>query len=487
MVTRSRMAQRYNSRVTRSIAWPVLTAVVGITLLGNVVVGKQPLLAQPGRMSVPTPISFQDSKPILQRLAASVPPELAALSSAELESAWSGWVLRRNREIRTRLERGDEDSVVNFLLFGTTFTTLPRALNSDTTGGRQRAEVVRGRTTDLIAGIASPGGNERLQFVRDVMARRGIDPTTATGRTEAQRYFVELLARVAGEMDSYVREIQAVRSQPNGPEFAVRSSLYRTRGLSSDTSIRPDFAIDQAIGALASKGMFKTGSVARVGVIGPGLDFTDKAEGYDFYPPQTTQPFSVIDSLRRRGVASTDDLRVTTFDISPRVNRHLHAARERARAGESYVVVLPRERESRWRPELIGFWKNFGSRIGEDTTVLSSPPAGVDVRAARIRSEVVSSIDARDLNIVLERLAPLADEDRFDLIVATNMLVYYNVFEQSLALVNVASMLRPGGILLSNNVLVELPTTPLHAIGDTKVIYSDNPDDSDDIVWYRRQ
>jgi len=458
------------------MAWPVLTAAVGITFLGNVVAGNQPSLAQPGRISAPTPISFQDSKPILERLAANVPPELAALSSAELESAWSGWVSRRDREIRARLERGDEDSVVNFLLFGTTFTTLPRG-----------ADAVRARTADLISAIASPGANERLQFVRDVVTRRGIDPTTATGREHTRIYFSDLLARVAGEMDRYVREIQAVRSTPNGPEFAVRSSLYRTRGLSSDTSIRPDFAIDQAIEALASRGVFKAGPVRRVGVIGPGLDFTDKAEGYDFYPPQTTQPFSVIDSLRRRGVASTSDLRVTTLDLSPRVNRHLQAARERARAGESYAVVLPRDRESRWRPELIGFWKNFGSRIGENATLSLSPPAGVDVRTVRIRPEVVASIDARDLNIVLERLAPLAEDDRFDLIVATNMLVYYSVFEQSLALANVASMLRPGGLLLSNNVLVELPTTPLHAIGDTRVIYSDNPDDTDDIVWYRRQ
>jgi len=88
---------------------------------------------------------------------------------------------------------------------------------------------------------------------------------------------------------------------------------------------------------------------------------------------------------------------------------------------------------------------------------------------------------------VLERLAPLPDDERFDLIVATNILVYYSLFEQSLALANIAAMLRPGGFLLSNNVLVELPTTPLHAIGDSKVIYSDRPDDSDDIIWYRRQ
>jgi hypothetical protein len=441
--------------------------VVGITSLGNAV--------QPGPAPVATPVSFRDAKPILERLTASLPPELAGKSASELEEAWADWVSRRNREIRARLERGDEDSVVNFLLFGTTFTTQ-----------RRGAGAVRARTTDLISAIGSPVANERLQFVREVVARRGIDLTTATGREQARIYFSDLLARVDGEIDGYAREIQAVRSKPNGPEFAVRSSLYRTRGLSSDTSIRPDFAIDRALEALASKGTFKAGSVGRVGVIGPGLDFTDKAEGYDFYPPQTTQPFSVIDSLRRLGLARTNDLRLTTFDLSARVNRHLHAARARADAGESYVVALPRDRDGRWRSDLVGFWKNFGSRIGEATNLSLTPPDGVDLRAVRIRPEVVSSLEVRDLNIVVERLAPLADEDRFDLIVATNILVYYGVFEQSLALANVASMLRPGGFLLSNNVLVELPTTPLHAVGDSRVVYSDHPDDTDDIVWYQR-
>ena len=118
---------------------------------------------------------------------------------------------------------------------------------------------------------------------------------------------------------------------------------------------------------------------------------------------------------------------------------------------------------------------------------MRSPVDGVDVRTVRVRPDVALSIDVRDVNVVLERLAPLADDERFDLIVATNILVYYGVFEQSLALANIASMLRPGGFLLSNNVLVELPTTPVRAIGHNRAIYSDGPDDTDDIVWYRRQ
>ena len=111
--------------MVRSVCfWAVLTALAGIRSFGNAVSG-QPAAARtvqdgcrPRR-----PIPFRDAKPILERLAASLPPELAGKSLSELESAWDDWVSRRNREIRARLERGDEDSIVNFLLFGTTFTS----------------------------------------------------------------------------------------------------------------------------------------------------------------------------------------------------------------------------------------------------------------------------------------------------------------------------------------------------------------------------
>jgi hypothetical protein len=467
----------------------MLAAVAGFDQLSAGTGGQRASAVREERTTAGALIPYPEAKPILERLAASLPVELAGRPTSELEPIWVEWVSRRNVEIRARLERGDEDSIVNFLLFGTTFTRLPRALNdSARIGGRERAaDIVRGRTSDLIAAIAAPAGNERLQFVREVVARRGVDPSTPSGREQALTYLGDLLARVAGDVESYVREIQAVRAKPNGPEFAVRSSLYRARGLSSDTSIRPDFAIDRALETLASRGMLGKGSVRRLGVIGPGLDFTDKAEGYDFYPQQTTQPFSIINSLRRLELAKADDLRLTTFDLSPRVNLHLQAARRRASTGDPYVVVLPRERDVRWRSDLLEFWKAFGSRIGDETTGVPSPPDGVDVRAVRIRPDVVSSVDVRDMNVVLERLAPLPDDERFDLIIATNILVYYGVFEQSLALANIASMLRPGGFLLSNNVLVELPTTPVHAVGDNRVTYSDRPDDTDDIVWYRRQ
>jgi SAM-dependent methyltransferase len=435
---------------------------------------------------------YADAKPVLEALHDSLPTELNALSASELESAWPAWASKRDARIRARLEQGDEDSLINFLLFGTTFTRQPRALNdSSKIGGRERAgEIVRGRIADLVGGIASPGSNERLQFARRLVDRRGIDPKTAEGKAQVRRYIVETMRRVVGEVDGYVRTLQLARSlaDPNA-ELAVRSKLFRDRGLSSDTSLLPDFAVEQALAALASNGTFGGGDVRRVAVVGPGLDFTDKAEGYDFYPQQTMQPFSVIDSLLRLGLAKADRLRLTTFDLSPRINQHLEAARRRAREGGTYVMELPRDVDAGWRPELVAYWRRFGDRIGEETAAMA-PPAGaanVQVRAVRVRPAIVLGVVAEDLNIVLQRRERLAADERFDLIVATNIFVYYDAFEQSLALANVAAMLRPGGILLSNNALLELPSTPMKHAGAMTVVYSERADDNDHIVWYVRQ
>ena len=70
--------------------------------------------------------------------------------------------------------------------------------------------------------------------------------------------------------------------------------------------------------------------------------------------------------------------------------------------------------------------------------------------------------------------------------IATNIFVYYDTFEQSLALSNVAHMLRVGGLLLSNNALLELPGSNMRSVDYETVAYSDRPNDGDHIVWYQR-
>lgn len=447
-------------------------------------------------------ISYKDARPIVEALADVLPAELRSANGGDLSSIWAGWVARRDAEIRARLVQGDEDSLINFMLFGTSFTHKPRITIEDiaqaaanhSLSAEPSAETnafvraIHARTDDLIRAMGTPAKNERLLFARQLLERRGYEINSDPGRKRVREYLLSSLARMLNEHSSYGKVLESAKllGDPSA-EFAERSKLYATRGLSSDTSLLPNLAIERALASLKAQGALVPGGVHRVGIIGPGLDFTDKQDGYDFYPQQTIQPFAVIDSLVRLGLARASELRVTTFDLSVRVNDHLRRAAANARRGIAYTIQLPRDAQSQWKPESIDYWTRFGDRIGAPATPVALPAALSDlrIRAVRVRPAIVSLINAEDTNIVLQRPELRADQ-RFDLLIATNILVYYDVFEQSLALSNVERMLRPGGLLLSNNALLELPFSRIHSIGYETVVYSDKAGDGDHIVWYQR-
>jgi len=434
------------------------------------------------------PISYEQAKPSLAAYPDQRPAALRGKSDSAVAAAWPAWVASHNAAIRARLARGDEDSLVNFWLYGTTFTKAPRATAQDVArlGSRDKiAELLERRLSDLIAGIESPGSNERLQFARRVVERHGIKTGTAQGRERTRAYLLTLRERVIAETERYRKTLEAATLLTDErAKLSAYATAYRDRGLSSDTSIAADFALDAAIADAKSSGVISR--VRRVAIVGPGLDFSDKAEGYDFYPVQTIQPFALIDSLVRHGAADARDLSVATLDLSPRVNQHLDAARTRARGGTSYVVQLPlseNDPSRQWAPALVAYWERFGDRIGEDAIPIPPPDGAgkVRVRAVRIPAAVVDAIEPYDVNIVLERLT----EAQFDLVVATNILVYYDAFEQSLALANVAAMLRPGGLFLTNYAMSPLPPMEPKAAAVLPVFWDDQKN-GDTLFWYRR-
>jgi SAM-dependent methyltransferase len=449
--------------------------------------------ADPATVNIP----FADGRPILDLLQPQLwPAELQGKTPAALESFWPNWVTHEDAAIRARVQAGDEDSIINFLLFGTSFTRQLRATETQLAGivVRQRetgattflpSPLLRGRIDDFIAGLASPAGNERLQFAREVITRLGIDTSSESGRMRLRRYLEDRAALVGSAVHA------STLSDPNA-SLVDQITIFRDRGLASDSAIPIEFGIEQALTAIRANGTMAPASVRRVAIVGPGLDFTDKQEGYDFYPPQTIQPFAVIDSLRRVGLAPSAGVQVTTFDLSPRVLAHIAAARQRASEGRGYSLVLPRELDRSWLPELTAYWQRFGDRIGQQASVPAAPPAAgfVNVRGVLVQPAVVLSIEPRDLNIVLQRVEPLASGEQFDLIVATNILLYYDVFEQSLALTNIAKMLRPGGLFLTNDRLLELPAAPVRSAGEHEVTYMKLPDSSvkgDHLTWYQNR
>ena len=95
-------------------------------------------------------------------------------------------------------------------------------------------------------------------------------------------------------------------------------------------------------------------------------------------------------------------------------------------------------------------------------------------------------MQALNLNVVLQREESLAN-GKFEFLIVTNILVYYDTFELSLALANIQTMLRPGGILLTNNLLLELPSSKMKSVDYVSVEYSTRETDGDRILWYCRE
>ena len=249
----------------------------------------------------------------------------------------------------------------------------------------------------------------------------------------------------------------------------------------------PNYSVEQALAAMKGRGLFKPGTVKRVAIIGPGLDFADKDVGFDFYPQQTLQPFAVLDSLTRLGLApSPGGAEIVLLDISPRVVDHVTRARARAAKNIGYTLNLPLPKNNPWQPEVRTYWQTFGDRIGAPIPARTSNTiAGLtELRAVRARPSVVQRMSVQDLNIVTERL----DGEVFDLVIATNVFIYYDVLEQALALSNVEAMLRPGGFLLANFSAPKLRALTIRPVETTTTLYARaaNENIRDFVVWYRR-
>ena len=441
--------------------------------------------ADPAKGAIP----YTDVQPVWDTLRPTLPAALRQATPATIDETWRLWVRQHDAAIRARVTRGDEDSLVNLWLFGTSFTARPPARPRDVErygAGATLAQIADRRFDDLVAATRSPGANDRVRWAASMLGQRGIDLASAASRRAARDFLNDTGKRMVSESGDFTRVLESPNPAADPLAWMARyASLYHDRGLSSDTSILSSYAVDYALATARTSGLL-SGSVRRVAIVGPGLDLINKSDGHDFYPEQSIQPFAVADSLLRYGLARAGELSITTFDVSARVNQHLTAARDRARAGTGYVIHLPLGEGERWSQGLEEYWKRAGDRVGETVRAAPAPrtAGSVKVRAVRVRPDVVLSVVPLDLNIVLERLEPLADDQRFDLVIATNVFVYYDAFEQMLALMNLSRMLRPGALLVSNQAVQPVP--PLApAVGHAAVTFSDRQFDY--VFWYRRQ
>ena len=143
--------------------------------------------------------TFNEVKPVLEAIPDQLPPALRNSN----EAGWNAWSPSQDATIRARLEQGDVDSMINLLLFGTSFTKRPR-IQIELLGEATRNGLLRSRVDDLLQGLRSSGDNERLAFLRNLVRRQGLNPDSDDGKTGLFVY--QNLQRVLLEQSKFVQE-----------------------------------------------------------------------------------------------------------------------------------------------------------------------------------------------------------------------------------------------------------------------------------------
>jgi chemotaxis methyl-accepting protein methylase len=161
-------------------------------------------------------------------------------------------------------------------------------------------------------------------------------------------------------------------------------------------------------------------------------------------PPESYQPWAVMDALISLGLSTPADLEVVGADINPRVVDHLRRSAQQPPA-LTLISGIQENASVTFSPQYREYFAALGSAIGLPGGAAARTNGHLQ-RSVRVRPEVARALDGQLLDIVTERL----DGPPFDIVVATNILPYFDDRELSLAMCNVAAMLAPGGFLLHN-------------------------------------
>ena len=367
--------------------------------------------------------------------------------------SFGSYVARLRRENLQRVREGDLDHLVFYLLQSAKFTTeapiepavsakslvdgldapeRERFLKTSGLPAARVAEPVRNRIRALARALDQPGGDARLAYFRGLAAE-----AAAKGETREAVLEREYL-RAMGFV--YEKEFVAQRSER--PAEAV-ADLYRTRGLSTDTAIEAGYLVH--LGLAVVKGLDPNRRVTRVLIVGPGLDLAPRTSLQDSSSPESYQPWAVIDALVSLELADLDRLQVVGADINPRVVEHLRNA---ARQPPTLTMTseLAASPTLTFSPDFLEYFEGLGAVLAGGAAPPPTRPDGHLRKTVRISAAAARALRATALDIVTERLTDAG----FDLVIATNILPYFDDRQLALVTANIAAMLVPGGIFLHN-------------------------------------
>jgi SAM-dependent methyltransferase len=389
-------------------------------------------------------ITWVDTSPLHARL------EAQGITSATFAS----YVERVHQANARRVREGDLDHLVFYALQSTHFTPLPTiepALSAkalvDSLDAQEREAFLKTSQAPLSRIPASV--RSRLAALLRALDASDRDPRLVYFRGLVNATFPMRGEREAALMREYLRAMWFVYEKEFIAQRSARASeavaeLYRARGLSTDTAVEAGYLVYLGLGVV--KSLEPDRRVRRVLIVGPGLDLAPRTALLEVGPPQSYQPWAIIDALLALGLSRAGDLDLVAADINPRVVEHLR----RSHTEPPRLSLLSEIRESeavKFSEEFRDYFARLGSAIGRvDADARSMNGTGHLHKTVRVDPAAARALRAETLDVVTERL----DEAPFDIIIATNILPYFDNVELMLAMSNIARMLAPGGVFLHN-------------------------------------
>jgi SAM-dependent methyltransferase len=387
-------------------------------------------------------ISWDDLAPPLQKL----------LIGRGIDSAaFPAYVADERKRNQDRMREGDLDHLVYFALQASSFTSLPpiepalsakefveglptgeRAqflAGNDDIAGNAVPRAVQARLDQLVKAFEGGAGSARLTDFRNIVARE----SAARPMPEFLRWQYRRAMRFL-----YQKEFS---NTEGGKRSDVGGELYQQRGLSTDTSVEAGYVVYLALATLQR--LEPQRRVRRVLIVGPGLDVAPRTSFVETDAPQSYQPFAVMDALLGLSLSERSTLRITAVDINPRVVEWLQRVRG-TRPRLALATGVAETATVRLTDDYSAYFEGLGRAIGTSP----SQPARARGRLTKsldLSPGVTDAVDVSTLDIVAERL-----DERYDLIVVTNVFPYLSDPDLLLALGNIARMLSPGGVLVHN-------------------------------------
>ncbi len=309
------------------------------------------------------------------------------------------------RRTEARLSEGQRDHLIFYVLQSRRFTRLARiepalSARSYVEGGGVVPEPVKRRFRDFLH------------------APQRLDPRIELFRQELRPDESLLLAE-------YARVMKFLYAK----EFAGASvaELYQQRGLNTDTQVEANYAVWNALAVLKANQPRLT--LSRVLIVGPGLDLAPRTAFSDELPPQSYQPFMIADALLGLKLATPENLRVHCVDVNPSVVEAIAATRT--------LRIKPQNNDLEYQVYFHALGAHVGQRTGN---------------RIRIQPSIQRAVTAERMNILTDQIAGT----KFDAIIATNILIYFDHQELALALTNMRKMIVEQGFLITNELRPEV-------------------------------